>query len=490
MADQHNFSLSKDNLVVAAFGDPQSITYDNLIKTQVLPGYNRAMSLNPDLMIIAGDMNEHGENPWHWDTLESVLKQANIPYEAPNTFFYPVHGDHDLIGLSAMDSLTKEADWKQRWTDRLDLPGNETFYTFRRNNVQFIAVSFPTMPLPRFSRADVQYPWLVQQFQAAWANPEIDWIYVYYHDPLQISWWNFGTLFTDYGVNILHHGDKHSSYISHPLLFNPSTPYDPAVTNEPGKGSLVFEAVVGGWLGRADGYDADIKVRACTIMKLEFIGKTVKGWCVNIPDGKVLFTWSRISLRNGTVTFDSLSTTPVTPAVTTNTSTQLKVLAHFSDATTTDITDTMFCTFTSLDPAVATVTPGGLIAGVAEGSTQIVVKSKFDKAGTYNFDKYDTVDVAVIPASVSGTVPVITGTFYLGCFPNPSKGAVSIQWKMSEKDRGLLSIYSVTGKQVHKTSLQEYQGSYSWKGAPTGGIYFVRLESAGQSRTKKVLITK
>jgi hypothetical protein len=481
--DQHNFDNGKSTLTVTAFGDPQCITYDNHIKNHVMPTYLRAMSFNPDLMVIAGDMNEHGQNLYHWDTLESILRQAKVPYEAPNTLFYPVHGDH------CTKELTSMAQWDARWRDRFDLPGNETNYTFQRNNILFIAISFPALPLTGFHIYNNQYAWVENILQRAQTDPSVDWIYVYFHDPLSWQSSQYAKLFTKYGVNIVHHGDKHKTYWTYPIKYdiNASSP-SPALA-PPGQGFNVFEAGVGCYTAATWPHMEGMR-QHMAVMKMEFTGKVLKVTVVGTTTGATSGTWNAITLRNGKVTFDAVKASPDQVAVAPNATSQLSVAGQFSDGTSSDITDPVLCDMWSLDSSVASVSGDGLVTGKTVGTTQIVVKSRFERTGNFDFDKYDTVNVVVAPASVSGSAAVLPGRFFLGGFPNPSKGPVSIPWAIPENGQSVLSIFSVTGERVFRTNLQGMHGTCLWKGAKTGGIYFIRLESANKKMTKRVLITK
>jgi hypothetical protein len=384
--DQHNFDLPKRTLRVAASGDPQAITYD---KYNEMPFYARVLSLNADVVTIAGDMNEHGENAFHWDTLESLLQELNFPYQAPNTFFYPVHGDHDLINLSG------QADWDQRWINRFDLPGNETFFSFRRNNVFFIAVSYPACPIAQYNLNSVQLPWVTAQLDSASKNPDIDWIYVYFHDPLVYENPAFAKLFTQYGVNIVHHGDKHRFYRSQPLDY-PASGSGAQVNNEPGKGFVVFEAAADGG-GGAYGSNPAWSAPAWTggIILFEFNGKIMKASALRIRDGAVLDTWTRLSLRNGQVSFDSVSASHANVSIEPHTTAQVNLVAHFSDGDTVSIANPDFSKIWSADTNIAVISETGLITGKAAGSTQIILRSFFDPQDSYTFDKYDTVNVTV-----------------------------------------------------------------------------------------------
>jgi hypothetical protein len=476
--DQHNFSTGKEVLTVVAFGDPQAITYDHLKENVVKPGYERAMALNPDLMIIAGDMNEHGETMHYWDTLESVLKATGVPYETPNTLFYPVHGDHDQISLGGM------TDWNARWVNRFDLPGNETYYSFRRNNVFFIALSYPSN-ISSYSKS-VQYTWCESELIKASNNPEIDWIYVYFHDPLVWEDTNFGKLFTKYGVNLVHHGDKHLHYHSHPVRFEESGS-GPVITNAPGQGLVVFESGITIIGPAPSNYYPKFTATQQGVLKLEFKGKILKASSYTRDEGRLFSMWTRLSLRNNQVTYDNLKLS-AEGNVPLNGTLQLKAEAGFSDGTVTDITDRAFCKFTSLDPGLATVSSSGLVTGRAEGQARIVARSIFDWSGSGSFDKSDTITLNVMnDLSIDYKTPV-SGLFTFSCLPNPCRFRTHIRW--TDRSDGL-SIYSVAGKLIKHVIPATGQRSYVWNVKDIKpGVYFIRISIDRRQFVKKLLVVR
>ncbi len=95
---------------------------------------------------------------------------------------------------------------------------------------------------------------------------------------------------------------------------------------------------------------------------------------------------------------------------------------------------------------------------------------------------------------VSG-IPVKSNSSYFSLYPNPSHGAVSIGFTLSEPSDVTMRIFDAAGQQAGKV--------YSWADLGTGkheitidltgissGIYFCRMETNRNTLTKKLVILR
>lgn len=76
-------------------------------------------------------------------------------------------------------------------------------------------------------------------------------------------------------------------------------------------------------------------------------------------------------------------------------------------------------------------------------------------------------------------------------FPNPSEGAVTIQYELEEATHIQLSIVDIFGRVVETLNMgSENKGKYSiiWNNDKLKGIYFIRLNSNNQSLSRKLIL--
>jgi hypothetical protein len=85
------------------------------------------------------------------------------------------------------------------------------------------------------------------------------------------------------------------------------------------------------------------------------------------------------------------------------------------------------------------------------------------------------------------------------CHPNPFVGATTVLFSVPQEGRAVVRVYDVSGRLVRTLddSLRE-PGPHEvrWNGrngdgdAVASGVYFVRLEAAGHSKTRKVVLLR
>ena len=127
---------------------------------------------------------------------------------------------------------------------------------------------------------------------------------------------------------------------------------------------------------------------------------------------------------------------------------------------------------------------------MSEGNARIAIKSKFDKAGTYNFDRRDTVDVVVGPATVTDApVRALSG---LTVFPNPFHSAVNIRLGTMASKGLRLAVYATNGRLVKDLSKEAGYGNVvRWNGEDVPpGIYILRLTTGDRESCRRLVFLK
>ncbi|MCK4680763.1 T9SS type A sorting domain-containing protein, partial [bacterium] len=85
------------------------------------------------------------------------------------------------------------------------------------------------------------------------------------------------------------------------------------------------------------------------------------------------------------------------------------------------------------------------------------------------------------------------------CRPNPFRNATNLSFNMPQNGRAVVRIYDVSGRLVKTVddSFREagphqvlWNGSNGNGDAVANGVYFVRLEAAGDSKTRKVVFLR
>jgi acid phosphatase type 7 len=139
-----------------AFGDDRS---DSASHQSVV---NRMLAASPlpNLAVNVGDLTYDG-SATAFRTFFNV--EAGLMRRLP---MYPTPGNHDVSNMT-------------NWLRYLALPNNERWYTVRYGNSAFHCIDVYSTYTPGSS----QYNWLVSELQADSANPDIQHIFVWFHDP-------------------------------------------------------------------------------------------------------------------------------------------------------------------------------------------------------------------------------------------------------------------------------------------------------------------
>ena len=113
---------------------------------------------------------------------------------------------------------------------------DKQYYSFDYNNVHFISLA---TEIP-FEQGSEQFEFVNHDLMNTKTNPSIDWIIVYYHQPMYTSKTNheglapfrdlYHNLFNEYGVDLVLQGHVHNYQRTYPLVYNSENPSSPTIT--------------------------------------------------------------------------------------------------------------------------------------------------------------------------------------------------------------------------------------------------------------------
>ena len=114
---------------------------------------------------------------------------------------------------------------------------NDWFYSFDKNGVHFVAMNTEEA----FGPGSSQYKFIDQDLQSASSRPDVNWIIVYFHQPMYTSPSHhppvtslrnaYHPLFDKYGVDLVLQGHNHNYQRSFPIAYNSKDPAQPIVTS-------------------------------------------------------------------------------------------------------------------------------------------------------------------------------------------------------------------------------------------------------------------
>lgn len=109
------------------------------------------------------------------------------------------------------------------------------FYSFNYNNVHFLSMSTEIA----YDIGSEQYEFVKQDLQKVSNYPSINWIVVYFHQPMYTSETKhegletfrdaYHNIFEDYKVDLVLQGHVHNYQRTHPLIYNEENPTHPAI---------------------------------------------------------------------------------------------------------------------------------------------------------------------------------------------------------------------------------------------------------------------
>ncbi len=184
--------------------------------------------------IHAGDIVNNGSIVPSWFRLFNIIQPVNATLP-----FMPVTGNHDV------DNNALDAGYQKPFPifyDLLNLPGNNTDYSFNYGNAHFVAISSghakgveeAHQTNWRYDKGSPEYKWLEKDLAQAHKNKKITWIIVYMHHPAYSFGWShvqgwqdrITPLLDKYNVDLALAGHRHVYERHHAIRDNKVLPQD------------------------------------------------------------------------------------------------------------------------------------------------------------------------------------------------------------------------------------------------------------------------
>ena len=113
---------------------------------------------------------------------------------------------------------------------------DKQYYSFDSNNVHFISMATEAP----YDQGSEQFKFINHDLMKTKTNPSIDWIIVYYHQPMYTSKTHheglesfrdlYHSLFNEYGVDLVLQGHVHNYQRTYPLIYDRENPSNPIIT--------------------------------------------------------------------------------------------------------------------------------------------------------------------------------------------------------------------------------------------------------------------
>jgi len=208
------------NFNIAAVGDwgcnSNTDKTVNSIKTQ-----------SPELILGLGDYSYESSADCWLDTIEPIYDSNN-----PNANNMQISiGNHENSGSEDLNTYLNAFSLTRQFGQ---------VYSFNFNNVHFLSMATEIS----YSSGSSQNVFVKNDLAAAAANPNIDWIIVYFHKPMYSSPNScsscdgesslrdiYHPIFDQYGVDIVLEGHAHDYQRSFPIKFNSNSKSNPIITN-------------------------------------------------------------------------------------------------------------------------------------------------------------------------------------------------------------------------------------------------------------------
>jgi acid phosphatase type 7 len=178
---------SNEKVVIGVWGDTQDNEFNTSFeKTTIIVDQLKKYPLQ--FTIHMGDIVENGSHVNRWKGLFKTTEPVNAV--AP---FMPVTGNHDVNNDTADINFQKPF---PVFYDYLNLPLNNTDYSFDYGNTHFVAISSghakgaENMGNWRYAKGSPEYTWLDKDLANARRNKKITWIVIYMHHPLYSFGWS------------------------------------------------------------------------------------------------------------------------------------------------------------------------------------------------------------------------------------------------------------------------------------------------------------
>ncbi len=186
---------------------------------------NNILDKNPELVIALGD--------YSYTTLADCWLNIINPIDDKMKIAIGNH-EHIIYAQTYGNSSYKSPYLLNQYMRHFGL--TKQYYSFNYQNVHFIAMS---TEVP-FHIGSEQYNFIKSDLAAASTNSSINWIIVYFHNPMysspnrvipnNISREIYHPLFDEYGVDLILQGHNHNYQRSYPLKYNSVNSSNPVIT--------------------------------------------------------------------------------------------------------------------------------------------------------------------------------------------------------------------------------------------------------------------
>jgi predicted phosphodiesterase len=205
---RHDATNNTSNFNFIALGD-WGCTNDTI------KNMNYIIEMDPEIVLGLGDFSYETTADCWLDIIEPIDAKMKI-----------VLGNHDSTKVSA--------DLMLQYMDHFNL--SSFYYSFDYKNVHFLGMSTEHS----LSNRSDQFQFVKDDLAKASADPDVEWIVVYYHNMMYHS--NTDThssrlrdtyheLFDQYDVDLALQGHQHNYERSYPLKYNSQSPLNPTITD-------------------------------------------------------------------------------------------------------------------------------------------------------------------------------------------------------------------------------------------------------------------
>jgi hypothetical protein len=189
---------------------------------------NSIKAQSPELILGLGDYSYESSADCWLDTIEPIYNFFNNPNANNMQISIGNHENSDSEDLTTyLNAFSLTRQFGQ-------------VYSFNFNNVHFLSMATEIS----YSSGSSQNVFVKNDLAAAAANPNIDWIIVYFHKPMYSSPNScsscdgesslrdiYHPIFDQYGVDIVLEGHAHDYQRSFPIKFNPNSKSNPTITD-------------------------------------------------------------------------------------------------------------------------------------------------------------------------------------------------------------------------------------------------------------------
>lgn len=189
---------------------------------------NSIKTQNPELILGLGDYSYESSADCWLDALEPIYDLQNNPNA--NNMQISI-GNHENSGSEDLNTYLNAFSLTRQFGQ---------VYSFNIHNVHFLSMATEIS----YSSGSSQNVFVKNDLAAAAANPNIDWIIVYFHKPMYSSPNScsscsgesslrdiYHPIFDQYGVDIVLEGHTHDYQRSFPIKFNPNSKSNPTITD-------------------------------------------------------------------------------------------------------------------------------------------------------------------------------------------------------------------------------------------------------------------